>query len=194
MKLLFCILVSFYALSAQAGLMLEPALTYEKSDNTLSLPAPLSSSTGSGSGVGLALKAGWDFGEWIYLAADAMLSSPNFKNSSVDYDADASSNLYAGILGVKLPLGIRAWGGYVFDGALDPKSSNGYDVSFKKANGLKLGAGFKILFISLNLEYMDLQYDDSHVDMIAGVSTDIKLDQKFKNKVYVFSVSLPVTF
>lgn len=194
MKLLFTSLFFFYAFSAQAGLYIEPALTYEKADNTIAWPSPLTASTGSSAGAGLNLKAGWAFGEWIYAALDADLSAPTFKNSAVNYDAEATSNLFAGILGVDLPLGFRVWGGYVFDGYLDPKSSNGYDVNFKKANGLKLGAGFKIIFISLNFEYMDLQYDDSKVEMLAGVGTNITLSEKAKNKFYVFSVSLPITF
>ncbi|WP_413289863.1 hypothetical protein [Bdellovibrio sp. HCB337] len=193
MKVLIGSLIFLCTFSAHAGFLLEPGLTYEKADNTIAWPSPLTTSTGSSSGLGFNLKAGWSFG-LLYLALDAGMSSPTFKNSAVDYDASASSTLYAGILGVDLPLGFRVWGGYVFDGSLDPKASNGYDVVFKKANGYKLGAGFKLIFVSFNFEYMDLQYTDSSIETLAGVSTNIDLDDNFKNKVYLFSVSVPLTF
>ncbi len=58
-------------------------------------------------------------------------------------------------------VGLRLWGGYIFDGQIDPKASGAYDVKFTGANGYKLGAGFKILVVSLNAEYMDLSYKNS---------------------------------
>jgi len=77
---------------------------------------------------------------------------------------------------------------------LDPAASNGYDVSFKKAHGTKLGVGWKLILVSLNLEYMDLQYDDSMLESAAGIITNAAFSEKLSNKLTVFSVSLPMGF
>jgi len=189
--ILFGILVLITS-TAHAGFLIEPGVTYEIGNNEIAWPAPLTTSTGDSSGLGLNLKLGWAFEHLLYIAVDGDFSKPKFKNSAVSYDATANSYLYSALLGVDLPLGFRVWGGYVFDGSLDPEASNGYDVSFKKANGLKLGAGWKIILVSLNLEYMDLQYNDSKLEQAAGVTVNTDFSQNLKNKLVVLSVSLPI--
>lgn len=193
MKSVLCgFLILFATTAAHAGFLIEPGVTYEKGDNELAWPAPLSTSTGDSSGMGVDLKIGWKFDYLLYLALDGAYSKPTFKNSAVSYSASATSTLYSALLGVDLPLGFRVWGGYVFDGALDPEASNGYDVSFKKANGLKLGAGWTFLLVSFNLEYMDLQYNDSKLDQALGVNVNTDFSENLKNKLYVLSVSIPI--
>jgi hypothetical protein len=90
-------------------------------------------------------------------------------------------------------LGLRIWGSYIFDGILDPEPSNGYDVKFKEPKGIKAGVGIKILLISLNFEYADLQYNNSTLEQVAGVNVNTTMDEKLKNKLYIFSVSMPIT-
>lgn len=194
MKSFICGIILLLATSAaHAGVFIEPGVFYETGDNTIAWPAPLSSSTGTSSGLGADLKAGWNFEGLVYLGVDASFSKPTFKNSAVDYNATASSNLFGGLVGVDLPLGFRVWGEYVFDGALDPEASNGYDVSFKKANGYKIGVGWKIILVSVNLEYMDLQYNDSKLQEALGVNVNTDMSEKLKDKLYMLSVSLPVS-
>ncbi len=81
----------------------------------------------------------------------------------------------------RLPLG----------GDLDPEESGGVDVKFSGAKGPKVGVGFKVLMVSLNLEYMDLKYDTSTLEEAGPVSGE--LDNKLENKVGLISVSMPLT-
>ena len=154
----------FSAKSLAMGFYLEPGLFYEKGDNKLDWPSPLGSSTGTTKGMGVDLKLGMHFTDMIFVAVDGTYSKPKFENSA-PYDADATSTTYAGIIGVQTPLvGLRFWAGYVFGGTLDPEETNGYDVKFEEAKGYKVGAGIKIFFVAVNLEYMDLKYDKSTVE------------------------------
>jgi hypothetical protein len=189
------ILAFFATLSvAHAGFYIEPGLTYERGDNTVSWPSPLSSSTGTTSGVGFDVKAGWSIIDTIFFGVDGGFSKPSFKNSANSYDAAASSNLLGVMIGGQIPvIGIRAWGGYILDGTLDPEASNGLDVKFTGANGLKLGAGFHFLIVSLNLEYSDLQYKTSTVENAGGLTFNSDFSDKMKNKLWTFSVSFPIT-
>ncbi|MBC7369996.1 MAG: hypothetical protein H7326_00420 [Bdellovibrionaceae bacterium] len=177
---------------AHAGFYLEPGLTYEKGDHTVNWGAPLSPSSGSTSGAGFNLKGGWSVVDTVFFGVDASFSKPQFKNSANNYDAAASSNLLGVMVGGQIPIiGIRAWGGYILDGTLDPEASNGLDAKFSGANGLKLGAGIHFLVVSLNVEYSDLQYKTSTVSS-TSVNFTQDFSDKMKNKLWTVSVSFPI--
>lgn len=177
--------------SAFAGFYIEPGVTFEKGDNTLDWPSPLNSSTGTTQGLGLDLKLGFHVDDILFVGLDGSYSQPKFENSATSYSAEATSTTYGAIIGAQMPVvGLRIWGGYVFGGELNPKQDGNVDVKFSEAQGLKLGAGIKLMLVSINFEYMDLQYK-STLEEPGIVSGD--LSEKLKNKVSILSVSFPLT-
>jgi len=183
----------FAAVHAKAaGVFVEPGIFYEKGDNELNWPAPLDHSTGTTKGFGVNLKLGFHAANSFFMALDGSYSKPKFEHSANNYDADASSTLYGAVLGAQMPIiGLRLWAGYIFGGDLDPDESNGVDVKFEGAKGPKVGLGFRFLMVSINLEYMDLEYNDSILEKAGPVSGT--LDNKLKNKVGLISLSMPLT-
>ena len=194
-KIAVSTLVMTFSASAFAGLFVEPALTYESGDSKVEWKSNLiSDSTGSTKGAGFDLKLGADVADIVWVALDGAYSKPQFKNSSVDYTADADSTLFGAVVGAQMPIvGLRIWGGYIFDGTLDPKAFNGYDVKFTGASGPKVGVGFHILMLSLNAEYMDLSYKNSYLEQAGPLTPNTTFDGKYTNKMWLVSVSLPVT-
>ncbi|MFM6928920.1 MAG: outer membrane beta-barrel protein [Bdellovibrio sp.] len=192
LKIAFIILTGFLGAQAQAvGFYFEPGVFYEKGDNDVQWPAPLNSSTGTTKGMGVDLKLGLHFDSVVFLALDGSYSKVKFENSANNYSADGNSTTYSAIVGGQFPVfGLRVWGGYVFGGALDPDKDGVNDVKFDDPKGLKLGVGFKIFVVSLNVEYMDVKYDKSRVE--APITAD--LDSKLHNKIGLVSVSFPMTF
>ena len=87
--------------------------------------------------------------------------------------------------------GLRLWGGYVFGGELDPEKSGAVDVKFKDAKGPKIGVGFKVMMVSLNVEYAELEYDKSVLQEVGPISGSF--DSKLTNKMGMISVSMPLT-
>jgi hypothetical protein len=178
---------------AHAGFYIEPGLTYESGSNTVNWPSPLTSAKGTSSGAGFNLKAGWDIADTLFYGVDGSYSKPSFNNSANGYDAAATSNLLGVVVGAQIPIiGIRAWAGYILDGTLDPEASKGLDVKFTGANGLKLGVGFHLLLVSLNLEYADLKYKTSTIENSGGYAFTSDFSDKMNNKLWIFSVSFPI--
>ncbi|MEN0059780.1 MAG: outer membrane beta-barrel protein [Bdellovibrio sp.] len=178
--------------SALAGFYIEPGITYEKGDSELTWPSPLNNSTGDIKGLGFNLKLGFHVNSAFFMGLDGSYSKPKFENSATDYSADASSTLYGAVIGAQMPVaGLRLWGGYIFGGDLNPEEDGAVDVKFEGARGPKVGVGIKIFMISINFEYMDLEYDKSVLEKAGPVSGE--LDSKFKNKVGLVSLSFPLT-
>ena len=181
---------------SSGGLFVEPAITYEKGESSVNYPSPLSDSTGTTDGLGIGARFGFHLNEAFFLGADARYSMPNFKDSSVNYDADSVSTNYGAVVGFQMPdLGLRIWGTYILGGELDPKADGNFDVKFEEAKGYRVGAGFRVQSVSLNLEYQDLKYDSSTLQKFgpfsgAGTFTDVNL----KNKSWIASVSFPMEF
>lgn len=189
-KILAATLITFGTSMAFAEVHVEPGLTYESGDNKYQWPSPLNDSTGDSKGVGFNLKLGGNLNDMLFLVADGSYSKPDFTNSANNYDAEATSTLFGMTLGAQMPIvGLRIWGGYIFDGTLDPEASNGFDVKFEGANGVKLGVGFKVFMVSLNLEYLDLKYKDTTIEAGSFTSTP---DGELENKLTVLSVSFPL--
>jgi hypothetical protein len=193
MKIIILASILLLSLNSFAGLYFEPAITYEKGDNTLDWPSPFSSSTGTTQGLGLDLKLGFAVESTFFAGVDASYSKPKFKNSANNYDAWATSQTIGVIVGAQMPIiGLRIWGGYILDGNLDPDQDGNIDVKFSGASGPKIGIGFKIFIVSANLEYMDLTYKTSTLQNAGPISG--ALDSELKNKVGLFSLSMPLTF
>ncbi|WP_413586098.1 outer membrane beta-barrel protein [Bdellovibrio sp. HCB274] len=177
----------FSAKSMAMGFYLEPAIFYESGKGNVDID----DSEATTKGLGLDLKLGMHFVDsMLFVGLDGSYSKPKFKHDNTGYDADATSLTYGAIIGVQTPLvGLRFWAGYVFGGTLDPEESGLFDVKFEEATGPKVGAGIKIFFVALNLEYMDLTYKKGTGNWGSIPSLD-----DFNNKVTMFSVSVPMTF
>jgi opacity protein-like surface antigen len=185
------VILLFSAHSFALGLYVEPGVFYEFGNNEVDWPSPLSSSTGSTRGLGVDVKLGIHFDSILFVGADASYSKVKFKNSASDYDADGTSTAYGVIVGGQMPvLGLRGWVGYIFDGTLDPEDSGTYDAKFEQGTGYKLGVGFKLFIVSINLEYMELKYGKSKLEK----PTSEDFDSDLKNKVGMLNVSFPFTF
>ncbi len=177
-----------------AGLFVEPGVTFERGDTTVTYPSPLSNSTGKADGFGLMGRLGFHLGGVVFLGADARYSMPQFKDSALSYDAKATATNWGPVVGIQMPVvGLRVWGNYILGGELDPEASGNVDVKFKKAAGYRIGAGFKVIFLSINLEYQELKYDQTELQALGPFSIGTNFDSvKLTDKAWVASVSFPI--
>lgn len=184
------------ARGATVGLFLEPGITYELGDTTINYPSPLANSTGSVQGLGLAARAGVHLFEAFFLGLDYRYSMPQFKDSSDNYDEKAIATNWGPVVGMQMPIvGLRIWGSYIMDGELNPDKSRNFDVKFAKATGYRVGAGFQLILVSLNLEYQQLKYDQTNLEQAGPFSANTTLNQvNLENKTWLASVSFPLEF
>lgn len=157
---------------SNAAFFFEPGVTYQSHD--IKVMSGLGDSSGTNKGLGLGLRLGTHFSDLLFAGVDARYAMTKFEDSSANSSADAKNMDLAPFIGVQMPIvGLRFWAAYTLWGEIDPDSSGGLDPKLEKANGLRLGAGFHILMVSLNLEYQDLKYDDVSVGTPLGnVSAD----------------------
>jgi hypothetical protein len=176
------------------GLFIEPSLTHEMGDTSVNYPSPFSSSSGRAEGFGLGARVGGHLIEVMFVGVDLRYSMPQFKDSSVQYDAKAISTNWGLVVGLQMPIiGLRIWGSYILGGELDPESSGGFDVKFQKANGYRVGAGFRLLPISLNLEYQQLKYDEAQLQQLGPFASSSLYDNvSLENKTWIASISFPI--
>lgn len=176
------------------GLFAEPGVTYEIGNSEITYPSPFSNSSGESNGFGLMGRFGMHFSETFFAAIDGRFKMVRFKDSTNNYNADATGYDIAPVIGVQIPdIGLRVWGSYVLLGMLDPKESNSVDLKFEEATGLRVGAGFRLMSVSINLEYQDLSYGKTALEQLGpfasvGDSNSIEL----QNESYTLSVSFPL--
>lgn len=175
------------------GLFIEPAVTFDLGATTIQYPSPLSNSTGSVNGFGLGAKLGFHISESVFVALDGRYSMPQYKDSSVHYEALATSYNWGPVVGVQFPeVGMRVWGGLVLGGDLNPDASDGFDVKFKNANGFRVGTGFRVASVSLNLEYQQLGYGEAILEQIGPFDPESAFDNVFlQSRSWIASVSFP---
>lgn len=179
--------------SAQADLFLEPGLTFQAiSDADISYPAPFAGADGEMKGIGLMGRIGARFADIFFLAADGRWANLNYQNSLLD--SSGSSFNYGITGGMQMPIaGLRGWAGWIIGGNADPGTSAGFDGNYKSGSGWRLGAGFYILFVSLNLEYQEITYDSIEVESIGPFAPATNLSGvQLKDKAWVLSLSLPL--
>lgn len=189
---------SLVCLAAQAedfrsGLFIEPAVTYELGSATVDYPSPFSSSSGSSNGFGLGAKVGLHLSEAFFVALDARYSMPQYKDSSVTYDAPSVSTNWGPAVGIQIPdFGARVGGTLVLGGELNPEKSGSFDVAFRKATGYRVGAGFRVAAVSLNIEYQQLRYGESVLEQLGPFTSGSVFDSvRLENKSWIGSVSFP---
>lgn len=167
------------------GFFFEPMVTWESGSGDIS------NAEAETDGFGAGLRLGGHVNEWMFIAADGRYSFPSYDLAGFG-DVDAEAWNVGATLGFQMPwfVGLRAWGSWVFAGELDPDSQGLVDASFEGGTGWRVGAGFKLAFASLNVEYQDLTYDEvsSNSGIFAGSTIGgIEQDQQ----TWVWSVSFP---
>lgn len=192
------LLLPLCAQAAQAqesdfGLFIEPAITYEVGSASVDYPSPLSTSSGSTNGFGLGAKFGVHISEALFLAVDARYSMPQYDDSSVDYDAASVSTNWGPVLGVQMQdVGIRVWGTLILGGELNPEKSGSFDVSFSDASGYRIGTGFHIASVSLNIEYQQIKYGNTTLEEAGPFSPGDLNNVNLTNSTWIGSVSFPL--
>jgi hypothetical protein len=178
----------------EGGLFVEPGLTYQMSESQIDYPAPLSSSSkADNNGLGVMARLGFHISESFFLAADGRYSWLDFDDEDNNFKTDAVAYNLAPVLGLQMSeFGLRIWGAYILTGQMDLEENGGNDFKFSDASGYRIGAGFRIFSLSLNLEYEDLSYGisqySSSTGSIVGSSSDLNLDTES----YILSVSFPL--
>jgi hypothetical protein len=179
---------------AQGGLFVEPAVTYEVGNSSVNYPEPFSNSTGTTSGLGIGARVGFHLQESFFLGVDLRYGFPQFKDSSVDYNARSISTNWGPVVGMQMPnLGMRLWGSFILGGELNPDKSGSFDIKFLKGSGYRVGAGFRVAAISLNLEYQELKYGQAKLEQLGPFASGALFDNvKLENKTWLASVSFPL--
>lgn len=181
---------------AQAsGPFIEPGLTFEEGKGKMDLPSPFGAESATIRGVGGLLRAGAHVTNMIFFGVDGRYSRPRVRNDNFNSQADLYN--WGGLLGVQMPtpMALRLWGTYIFDGGLDPENDRDFDIKYTRAHGYRLGAGIKLLLVSFNLEYQDIEYDKAMIQSRGPLSANTTLnDIHPRNQSYILSVSLPLFF
>jgi hypothetical protein len=181
--------------SDKGGLFVEPMLTYELGKGDVSFPKPFSSSDSKLRGWGVGTRLGVHVWDTVFIGADGRYSIPKFKDSSLGQDVKTKSWNVGPVVGLQMPtiVGLRAWGSWILAGQVDPEKDKGVDEKFGSANGWRVGAGFNILMLSLNVEYQDVKYDKTTVDQVGIFTTGFSSsDIVLNNKSWILSVSFPI--
>lgn len=193
--------LSFTAAQAQdakeGGLFLEPSVTYEQGEMTVTYPAPLRSSTEKTTGLGLGLRLGYHAYQSLFIALDGRYSQPKYDSQAIGSSADATAYNIAATLGAQTPFaGLRVWGSYIFDGQLDPKDlSNALgpvDAKFSGQTGYRVGVGLYVAVVSVNLEYQDTKYGTTTLDKLGPFTPGTTSGIDGKDRKYILSVSFPM--
>lgn len=178
------------------GAFFEPMVTWETGKGHIDFPAPINTSDSKVKGFGVGARLGLHVFESIFIAADGRYSIPKLKDTTLNQDIKAKSYNFGPTVGVQMPwiVGLRAWGGYVFGGVLDPDADKGVDEKFKSGNGWRIGAGLKFAIASFNVEYQDIKYDETEVSQIGIFTPGFDSNSiRLRNKSVVLSVSFPLS-
>lgn len=176
----------------QFGLFLEPMITYEVGTAEVDYPAPFGSSEASADGFGLGARLGMHVWESVFVGLDGRYAKINVDNTNPDFSTDSTAYNYGPVLGIQLPttFALRVWGSYIFDGVMDMNRNNDVDLKLGDANGYRLGVGFKLAIVSLNLEYQDLDYKNAEFQS-SGIFSGSSAGLNARNQSYILSVSFP---
>ena len=196
MKKIFALIaLSFFSVPAIAqdagGLFIEPYAFYENGTGTLDFGS-FGDQEGDLKGLGAGLRLGGHVGDILFLAFDGQFSKPVFTSNSGNYDFDLNSWLAGITLGVQTPVaGLRVWGSYLPLGVikLDGKGSNDANIKYKAPRIFKVGAGFYVAAISINLEYISGKYQTLEIDNAGLITGDYNGNAERKS--LLLSLSFP---
>ena len=182
--------------AGDAGLFVEPMLTWERGRGDVNFPAPISNAETELDGFGVGARVGMHVFESFFIAADGRYSLPTFKDNKLNQDVDAKAWNVGPVVGVQMPtlFGLRVWAGYIAAAGVDPDKGQNVKEEFKSGNGYRVGAGVKLGFASLNVEYQNIKYDETEIQEV-GVFTPgaSRNDVTLENDSMILSVSFPIT-
>lgn len=177
------------------GPFLEPGISYEHGKGSLDLPSPFGPDSATIRGVGGLLKAGVHITDIIFFGADGRYSRSYIRNENFNAKADSYNWGLLGGVQMPTPIALRLWGTYIIDGGIDPDEDRGLNLRYSAGNGYRLGAGFKFLIASLNLEYQDIEYDKAMLQSGGPFSSTTTLSNiNPRSQTYIVSVSFPIFF
>ncbi len=175
------------------GFFFEPAVTYENLGHTLEYPGP-SESKEEINGFGLGLRLGGHIRDVFFAAADARFSQPTYKSDELGDNSKADSYNLAATIGMQTPVaGLRIWGSYLLAGDLDPKEILGTDIKLTGMSGYRLGVGFYVVAVSVNLEYQNAKYSKLTVQD-QGLLPSSAITRSGNSDGYIASISFPIAF
>ncbi|PIS11219.1 MAG: hypothetical protein COT73_05150 [Bdellovibrio sp. CG10_big_fil_rev_8_21_14_0_10_47_8] len=178
------------------GLFVEPILSYsteQASIKTSQLPVISDDTSGETRGVGVGSRLGFHISEILFFGADGRYARTRFDDSSYG-SADGSSYNLGPVVGIQTPVaGLRVWTSYAMLGEFDPGPGHqGFDVKFNDPRGWRIGAGFHLLSVSLNLEYQDLTYATTEIQSFGSINGGGDSSVDFNNQGWTASLSFPV--
>lgn len=176
------------------GLFVEPMLTYEMGGGKIDWPTPFENSDGDINGVGLGARIGFHVMDTLFVAGDLRYSRPGFKDASNDIDSSAAAYNFGATVGAQTPVvGLRVWGSLLLGSGLDPDKSNNVDFKFTGGNGYRVGVGFYVAVVSVNLEFQHLNYNTT-VEEFGPFDVNQSFDDSdLTDNAYILSVSFPIS-
>ncbi len=178
-----------------SGIFIEPMVTYENGSGDINFPSPFNNSETTVDGFGVGARFGAQVYSTVFAGFDARYSIPNFEDTTLKQNISSTAWNFAPLVGIQMPsiVDLRFWGSWILAGELDPDLDKGVDEKFKSGNGYRLGLGFRVALISLNLEYQFVKYDETEISEVGiftpGYTTN---NIVLENKSLVFSVSMPI--
>jgi hypothetical protein len=185
------LLVACFSLSANAGFLVEPYLGYKMGSGDRSTNPTTDidySSPTFGARLGyqfLGLMAGVDYS----LASFDLTQEQSGSSDTVNSMKQSTFGLF---VGYDFPILLRAWGAMYFDSNLEDDDSRNSNLGDEfGGDGYGLGVGFTGLpFVSINLEYRSLSYDD--FTDASNSANDGTLANPYDVSEIILSVSLPL--
>ena len=202
-QLIFIMALGVFSLPAFAldpgGLFVEPGVTFEQtSKGKINWPSPLNDSSSQLKGLGLSARLGFHLNQALFLGVDGRYSKPKFKSSVFDSSVSSTAYNWGPVVGMQMPnIGLRLWADYIVDGQVDPESytagGSSLDGKFQKGKGYRVGAGFHVLMLSVNLEYQKIKYDEAELQEIGPFApgtdySSVSLDDES----WILGVSFPL--
>lgn len=182
--------------NSNLGLAVEPMVLYMQESShfrSSQLPVISDDTSGRARGPGFGLKLGGHFAGIVTAGVDGRYAKTQMSDSSYG-DAEASRYTVGPTVGVQMPiLGIRLFGTYIPWGQYDPDAgTRELDVKFTDPVGYRLGVGFHIAMVSLNLEYENLKFRNTQVQSIGDISQKFTSDIDLDTQSYQASLSFPL--
>lgn len=178
------------------GLFVEPIITFSREDSkikTSQLPIIQDDTSGTSQGVGVGARLGIHASEMIFVGLDGRYARTKTSDSSYG-EADANNYTLAPTVGLQMPIaGLRVWGGYVVLGESNPEAgAQGFDVKFTEPQGARVGVGFHIGPVSVNVEYQDLQFNKTKIESYGLINATGTSGVDYESKGYTASLSFPM--
>lgn len=182
------------AIADIGGIFVEPGLNYEQGILKVTNPTTLSGEQDEKiTGLGVGVRLGFHFFDILYLAGDARYSKPRYQSDALNGSADASALNFGATLGVQTPVaGLRLWATSVIDGQLDPDAINATNIKYTGFNGYRIGVGFYVAMVSLDLEYQEAKYKSVDVESLGPFTANAISNMNGTQKAYILGVSFPI--